>query len=139
MVTRFSTEGTACRAGKAVAWGQACLALVTLFLALGASVQSTPPLVRPVGAGDTTLAKESPQLFNDPGYFHRQLPAAAAAAAVVEDFNVEYVGSCLWSGVYDVWVDGDYAYCAFVNGLAQKLVPPAVILRLPDTVFATDL
>ncbi len=33
------------------------------------------------------------------------------------DFNVEYVSSCLWSDVKDVVVDGDYAYCAYVNGL----------------------
>ena len=31
--------------------------------------------------------------------------------------NVEYVGSTLWTGVNDVKVVGDKAYCAFVNGL----------------------
>jgi hypothetical protein len=39
------------------------------------------------------------------------LPLAAYAQ------NVEYVGSTLWSGVNDVKVAGNYAYCAFVNGL----------------------
>ena len=31
--------------------------------------------------------------------------------------NVDYVGSILWNGVSDVKVVGNYAYCAFVNGL----------------------
>ena len=31
--------------------------------------------------------------------------------------NVEYVGSTLWNNVSDVKVAGDYAYCAFANGL----------------------
>jgi hypothetical protein len=31
--------------------------------------------------------------------------------------EVEYVGSTLWTGVNDVEVVGNYAYCAFVNGL----------------------
>lgn len=32
------------------------------------------------------------------------------------DSNVTYVSSILWTGVNDVQVVGDYAYCAFVNG-----------------------
>ena len=31
--------------------------------------------------------------------------------------NIEYLGSALWSGVNDIDVVGDYAYCAFMNGL----------------------
>jgi hypothetical protein len=31
--------------------------------------------------------------------------------------NVEYVGSALWSDISDVKVVGNYAYCAFTNGL----------------------
>ncbi|HBC46068.1 MAG TPA: hypothetical protein DCZ43_03380, partial [candidate division Zixibacteria bacterium] len=31
--------------------------------------------------------------------------------------NIEYVGSALWSGINDVKVAGNYAYCAFFNGL----------------------
>ncbi len=38
-------------------------------------------------------------------------------AAGIHAQNVEYVGSTLWTGVIDVEVVGNYAYCAFVNGL----------------------
>lgn len=31
--------------------------------------------------------------------------------------NIEYLGSTLWSGVNDVKIVGNYAYCAFFNGL----------------------
>ena len=31
--------------------------------------------------------------------------------------NLNYVGSTLWSGIWDFKVGGDYAYCAFMNGL----------------------
>ncbi|MFC1572564.1 T9SS type A sorting domain-containing protein [Candidatus Eisenbacteria bacterium] len=31
--------------------------------------------------------------------------------------TIEYVSSTLWSGAFDVEVVGDYAYCAFANGL----------------------
>jgi hypothetical protein len=31
--------------------------------------------------------------------------------------GIEYLGSTLWSGVNDVKVVGNYAYCAFFNGL----------------------
>ena len=31
--------------------------------------------------------------------------------------NVEYVSSTLWSGIIDVEVAGDYAYCEIENGL----------------------
>ena len=31
--------------------------------------------------------------------------------------NIEYLGSTLWSGVCDVKIQGQYAYCAFFNGL----------------------
>jgi len=33
------------------------------------------------------------------------------------DTGVEYLSSGLWTGLQDVWEDGDYAYCSFVNGL----------------------
>jgi hypothetical protein len=31
--------------------------------------------------------------------------------------NITYLGSTLWSGVNDVKIQGNYAYCAFFNGL----------------------
>jgi hypothetical protein len=31
--------------------------------------------------------------------------------------NITYLGSTLWSGVCDVKIQGNYAYCAFFNGL----------------------
>ncbi len=34
-----------------------------------------------------------------------------------EQFTIEFLSSCLWSGVNDIFVDGGYAYCAFINGL----------------------
>jgi hypothetical protein len=37
--------------------------------------------------------------------------------AVVSAQQVEYVGSALWSGIFDIKIDGNYAYCAFCNGL----------------------
>jgi len=33
------------------------------------------------------------------------------------DSNLEYLGSCLWSDMRDIWVEGNYAYCLFANGL----------------------
>ncbi|MFH1374595.1 MAG: hypothetical protein ABII79_12445 [bacterium] len=30
---------------------------------------------------------------------------------------IEYLGSCLWTGINDVVTDGDYAYCAFISGM----------------------
>src|SRR4030067_3539335 len=36
---------------------------------------------------------------------------------VVSAQNVEYVAATLWAGANDVKVVGNYAYCAFVNGL----------------------
>ncbi len=33
------------------------------------------------------------------------------------EITIEYISSCLWSGDYDVVVDGNYAYCAFQSGL----------------------
>jgi hypothetical protein len=39
--------------------------------------------------------------------------------------NIEYVGSTLWSGIWNFRVEGDYAYCAFFNGL--------VILNVSDS------
>jgi hypothetical protein len=32
--------------------------------------------------------------------------------------NVEYIGSTFWTCVNEVEIVGDYAYCAFVSGLA---------------------
>jgi len=31
--------------------------------------------------------------------------------------DLDYVSSILWTGVLDVQVVGDYAYCAYINGL----------------------
>ncbi|MGD2294371.1 MAG: hypothetical protein PVF22_00870, partial [Candidatus Aminicenantes bacterium] len=31
--------------------------------------------------------------------------------------DMEYVSSMLWSKAFDVKIDGDLAYCAFLNGL----------------------
>jgi hypothetical protein len=42
----------------------------------------------------------------------------------VQAQNLEYAGSTLWSGANDIKVAGDYAYCAFANGL--------VILNVSD-------
>ena len=41
------------------------------------------------------------------------VPVSAAGI----EYEVAYMGSCLWTGVQDVSVEGDYAYCAFANGL----------------------
>ena len=34
-----------------------------------------------------------------------------------EDIELEYVSSILWTQLHDVEIEGDYAYCAFLNGL----------------------
>ena len=31
--------------------------------------------------------------------------------------NIDYAGSCLWTGAVDISTDGIHAYCAFQNGL----------------------
>jgi hypothetical protein len=46
--------------------------------------------------------------------------AAVAVMAIpvnAQSVDIEYVSSILWSGVVDVELDSNYAYCAFVNGL----------------------
>jgi hypothetical protein len=43
--------------------------------------------------------------------------------------QLEYVGSAFWSGANDIEVAGDYAYCAYANGL--------VILDVSDPTFPT--
>lgn len=43
--------------------------------------------------------------------------AVLAAASQTRCQNVEYAGSALWTGAYDLVVEGEYAYCAFKNGL----------------------
>jgi len=32
--------------------------------------------------------------------------------------NIDYLGSALWRGVYDVKVQSGFAYCAFASGMA---------------------
>jgi len=36
----------------------------------------------------------------------------------LKDSNIEYVSSILWTKLYDVKVNGKYAFCSFKNGLA---------------------
>ena len=53
---------------------------------------------------------------------------AGSAASRSAEGGLEYVGSTLWSKAFDVTVDGDYAYAAFLNGLKvidvrQKRLP----------------
>ncbi len=38
-------------------------------------------------------------------------------SALAHAQNISYLGSTLWSGVCDVKIQGNYAYCAFFNGL----------------------
>ena len=33
------------------------------------------------------------------------------------DSSLEYLSSGLWTGIQDIWAEGNYAYCAFINGL----------------------
>ncbi|UCC79295.1 MAG: hypothetical protein JSW64_13635, partial [Candidatus Zixiibacteriota bacterium] len=40
-----------------------------------------------------------------------------AMVGIASAQNVEYVNSTFWTGVNDIKIVGDYAYCAFVNGL----------------------
>jgi len=42
---------------------------------------------------------------------------APGASALTPSENVEYISSTLWTGIVDVDVVGEYAYCAFWNGL----------------------
>jgi len=41
----------------------------------------------------------------------------AVCNEISEEDNIEYIGSTLWSKVYDIEIDGNYAYCSFINGL----------------------
>ena len=40
-----------------------------------------------------------------------------SVACIVQAQEIEYVGSILWTGVNDVQVAGNYAYCACSAGL----------------------
>jgi hypothetical protein len=42
-----------------------------------------------------------------------------ATPAALQAQKIEYVNSTLWSGLHDAKVVGNYAYCAFPNGLAM--------------------
>jgi len=42
---------------------------------------------------------------------------AAAQAAKPSHFELEYVGSTMWGGIYDMVGHGDYLYCAIGNGI----------------------
>jgi hypothetical protein len=59
--------------------------------------------------------------------------------------NVEYVNSTFWTGVNDIKIVGDYAYCAFVNGLTildvSDSTNPAFVshLRCPGHIKRMDL
>jgi hypothetical protein len=56
-------------------------------------------------------------------------------AASLSAQQIEYVGSTLWSGINDVKVVGDYAYCAFYNGLAILEVAGDSIISLVNELY----
>jgi hypothetical protein len=49
------------------------------------------------------------------------VPSAICLLLVIPQLTsaleVDYAGSALWNNIYDLDVDGDYAYCLFLNGL----------------------
>lgn len=56
-------------------------------------------------------------------------------AGSVSAQNFEYIGSILWTGINDIHIQGDYAYCAFQNGLVIVDISdnsePEFVSRLP--------
>jgi len=62
------------------------------------------------------------------------LMAVLIAVATTSAQNIEYVNSMYWTGVYDVKVRGDYAYCCFDPGLVifdiLDIEHPAFVSRL---------
>jgi len=56
------------------------------------------------------------------------------SADLSEASNLEYVSSILWTKAYDAKIDGDHAYCAFLNGLVildiSNKLKPVFISRL---------
>jgi hypothetical protein len=69
------------------------------------------------------------------GFVVTAIIAVIVLAAPLPAQQIEYVGSTLWSGINDVKVRGDYAYCVFYNGLAVFDVSEDSIISMASKLY----